>query len=151
MSSNKQRILTRSAASEAVRQEIDNEGIDAFGIAALVGYEAETNHCIGLCTATYTDYHFHMALASTDTYTYRTRSKHRLIYACMRGNAKWFNLLWKAGSVKDMIRVRRKCEVATFVRPKKENLVFYLLQNIQEDGKDPHPDTLNRLTILRKL
>jgi hypothetical protein len=161
MSSYKQQrsspILTRAGTKAALRKQFDNEVIDAFGVTALVGYEAEVNHCIGLCTATYSDYHFHMALASVDTFKYRTHQKHRLIYACIQGNVKWFTRLWKAGNVEDMIQLRRRSDEVkpplfrhAFSGP--ENLAYHLFDNAQEDrGKEPSTDTLNRLTILRIL
>lgn len=143
-SHDKGKMLTRSG-SKALKQSLINVEVDdtiaAMGITALIGYEAENNHCIGLCTGTRNDYHFQLALARTDSYTYRTRSKHRLLYACMKGNVEWFQTLWSAGSVDDMIDLQYQ----------EENLVYYLLDKAQEDGRRPHPDTVHRLAILRRL
>lgn len=121
---------------------VELDHIDAIGVTALIGYEAETNHAVGLCTATRTDYHFHMALARTNTDVYRTRNKHRLLYACITGNVAWFRALWRGGNENDMVNLMMKSN---------DNLAHNLLRNAKPSTPENFSDTRNRLEILRFL
>jgi len=88
-------------------QELDNY-IGALGITALVGYEAEVNHTIGLCKDTHQDYNLLLMCSKTNIRSYRENQKHRIMYACMIGNKNWFRTLFDIANVNDILALRTK-------------------------------------------
>ena len=80
--------------------------IDALGVCALVGYEAEVNHTIGLCKKARQDFNLLIISAKINIESYLTKHKHRIMYSCMTGNVDWFRILYKYSKKQDIIGIR---------------------------------------------
>ena len=82
--------------------------IEALGISAVIGYESETNHCIGLCKKARQDYNLLLSCTKTTVESYRKKHKHRIMYSCMTGNVEWFRKLYELGNKNDIIALLTK-------------------------------------------
>ena len=88
--------------------------ISALGICGIVGYEAEVNHCIGLCKEARTDNHLLLTIASIHTHNYITRRKHRIMYACFMNNGNWFDTLYNHSNHTDIITLRTRANESLY-------------------------------------
>ena len=80
--------------------------IEALGVCAINGYEAEVNHTIGLCTNARQDFNLLTISAKINIESYLTKHKHRIMYSCMTGNVDWFRTLYNVGDKNDIITLR---------------------------------------------
>ena len=73
--------------------------VSVLGITAIIGYNDETNQCLGLCTESRRDYNLLLSQATVrNSVRYRIHGKHRLMYAALHGPIEWFKtLLYNAG------------------------------------------------------
>ena len=68
--------------------------IEVLGYCGVNGYEAEMNHCVGLCKEARKDINILATVAQLHTFLYRTKHKHRLMRAVMKANSAWFKILF---------------------------------------------------------